>query len=92
MRCARASFVRLYWEYNRGFFNSEGVSILVAVTVFQSEQDQPREAGAPQAYPNLMYFNEVDKGGHVAAWEQPQLLSDEIRAAFKSLRRRRHHD
>jgi hypothetical protein len=86
MRSAR------YWEYNRGLFQYEGVSILVAVTVFQSEQYQPREAGAPQAYPNLMYFNEVDKGGHVAAWEQPQLLSEEIRAAFNSLRRRRHHD
>jgi len=77
---------RLYWEYKGGFFNTKGVSIPVAVTVFPSEQYQAPRSWAEQAYPNLIYFNEVDKGGHFAAWEQPQLFSEEIRAAFNSLR------
>jgi pimeloyl-ACP methyl ester carboxylesterase len=77
---------RLYCEYKGGFFNVKGVSIPVAVTVFPSEQYQAPRSWAEQAYPNLIYFNEVDKGGHFAAWEQPQLFSEEIRAAFRSLR------
>jgi pimeloyl-ACP methyl ester carboxylesterase len=77
---------RLYWEYKGGFFNVKGVSIPVAVTVFPSEQYQAPQSWAERAYPNLIYFNEVDKGGHFAAWEQPQLFSEEIRAAFRSLR------
>jgi pimeloyl-ACP methyl ester carboxylesterase len=77
---------RLYWEYKGGFFNVKGVSIPVAVTVFPGEQYQAPRSWAEQAYPNLIYFNEVDKGGHFAAWEQPQLFSEEIRAAFRSLR------
>jgi pimeloyl-ACP methyl ester carboxylesterase len=77
---------RLYWEYKGGFFNVKGVSIPVAVTVFPSEQYQAPRSWAEQAYPNLIYFNEVDRGGHFAAWEQPQLFCEEIRAAFKSLR------
>ncbi len=77
---------RLYWEYKGGFFNAKGVNIPVAVTVFPSEQYQAPRSWAEQAYPNLIYFNEVDKGGHFAAWEQPQLFSEEVRAAFRSLR------
>ena len=77
---------RLYWEYKGGFFNVKGVSIPVAVTVFPGEQYQAPRSWAEQAYPNLIYFNEVDKGGHFAAWEQPQLFSEELRAAFRSLR------
>jgi pimeloyl-ACP methyl ester carboxylesterase len=77
---------RLYWEYKGGFFNTKGVKIPVAVTVFPSEQYQPPRTWAEQAYPNLIHFNEVDKGGHFAAWEQPELFSSEIRAAFRSLR------
>ena len=77
---------RLYWEYRGGFFNAKGVSIPVAVTVFPGEQYQAPRSWAERAYPNLIYFHEVDKGGHFAAWEQPQLFSDEIRAAFRSLR------
>jgi pimeloyl-ACP methyl ester carboxylesterase len=77
---------RLYWEYKGGFFNAKGVSIPVAVTVFPGEQYQAPRSWAERAYPNLIYFNEVDKGGHFAAWEQPELLSEEIRAAFRSLR------
>jgi pimeloyl-ACP methyl ester carboxylesterase len=77
---------RLYWEYKGGFFNAKGVSIPVAVTVFPGEQYQAPRSWAERAYPNLIYFNEVDKGGHFAAWEEPELFSAEIRAAFRSLR------
>jgi pimeloyl-ACP methyl ester carboxylesterase len=77
---------RLYWEYKGGFFNAKGVSIPVAVTVFPGEQYQAPRSWADQAYPNLIHFNEVDRGGHFAAWEEPELFSQEIRAAFTSLR------
>jgi pimeloyl-ACP methyl ester carboxylesterase len=77
---------RLYWEYRGGFFNVKGVSIPVAVSVFPGEQYEAPRSWAEKAYPNLIYFNKVDKGGHFAAWEQPQLFSEEIRAAFRSLR------
>ena len=77
---------RLYWEYKGGFFNAKGVSIPVAVTVFPGEQYQAPRSWTEQAYPGLIYFNEVDKGGHFAAWEQPQLFTEELRAAFRSLR------
>src|SRR5215217_3107156 len=77
---------RLYWEYRGGFFNTKGVSIPVAVSVFPGEQFEAPRSWAEKAYPNLIYFNEVDKGGHFAAWEQPQLFSEEVRAAFRSLR------
>ena len=77
---------RLYWEYKGGFFNVKGVSIPVAVSVFPGEQYQAPRSWTERAYPNLIYFNEVDKGGHFAAWEQPQLFSEEVRAGFRSLR------
>jgi pimeloyl-ACP methyl ester carboxylesterase len=77
---------RLYWEYRGGFFNAKGVSIPVAVTVFPGEQYQAPRSWAERAYPNLVYFNEVDRGGHFAAWEQPQIFAEELRAAFRSLR------
>jgi pimeloyl-ACP methyl ester carboxylesterase len=77
---------RLYWEYRGGFFNAKGVSIPVAVSVFPGEQYQAPRSWAEKAYPNLIYFNEVDRGGHFAAWEQPGLFAEEIRAAFRSLR------
>ncbi len=77
---------RLYWEYKGGFFNAKGVGIPVAVTVFPGEQYQAPRTWAEQAYPNLIYFNDVDRGGHFAAWEQPQLFTEELRAAFRSLR------
>jgi pimeloyl-ACP methyl ester carboxylesterase len=77
---------RLYWEYKGGFFNAKGVSIPVAVTVFPGEQYQAPRSWAEQAYPNLIYFNEVEKGGHFAAWEEPELFAAEMRAAFRSLR------
>ncbi len=77
---------RLYWEYKGGFFDAKGVSIPVAITVFPSEQYQAPRSWAERAYPKLIYFNEVDKGGHFAAWEHPELFSTEVRAAFRSLR------
>ena len=77
---------RLYWEYTGGFFDAKGVTIPVAVTVFPGEQYQAPRSWAEKAYPNLIYFNEADRGGHFAAWEQPQLFAEELRAAFRSLR------
>src|SRR5919107_605872 len=77
---------RLYWEYKGGFFNAKGVAIPVAVSVFPSEQYQAPRTWTEQAYPNLIYYNQVGKGGHFAAWEQPQLFTEELRAAFRSLR------
>jgi pimeloyl-ACP methyl ester carboxylesterase len=77
---------RLYWEYKGGFFNAKGVSTPVAVSVFPGEQYEAPRSWAEQAYPNLIYFNKVDRGGHFAAWEEPQLFSEEVRAAFESLR------
>jgi pimeloyl-ACP methyl ester carboxylesterase len=77
---------RLYWEYKGGFFNAKGVAIPVAVSVFPGEQYQAPRSWTERAYPNLIYYNKLDKGGHFAAWEQPQLLAAEVRAAFKSLR------
>jgi pimeloyl-ACP methyl ester carboxylesterase len=77
---------RLYWEYKGGFFNAKGVSIPVAVTVFPAEQYQAPRSWTERAYPNLIYFNETDRGGHFAAWEEPELFCAELRAAFRSLR------
>jgi len=77
---------RLYWEYHGGFFNAKGVEIPVAVSVFPGEQYQAPRSWTEKAYPNLIYFNELDMGGHFAAWEQPELFAREIRAAFRSLR------
>ena len=77
---------RLYWEYKGGFFNAKGVSIPFAITVFPGEQYQAPRSWAERAYPNLVYFNEVDRGGHFAAWEEPEIFSAEIRAAFRPLR------
>jgi pimeloyl-ACP methyl ester carboxylesterase len=77
---------RLYWEYKGGFFNAKGVSIPVAVSVFPGEQYEAPRSWTERAYPNLIYYNRVDRGGHFAAWEQPELFASELRAAFRSLR------
>jgi pimeloyl-ACP methyl ester carboxylesterase len=77
---------RLYWEYKGGFFNAKGVSIPVAVSVFPGEQYEAPRSWTEKAYPKLIYYNKLDKGGHFAAWEEPQLFTQELRAAFKSLR------
>jgi pimeloyl-ACP methyl ester carboxylesterase len=77
---------RLYWEYKGGFFNAKGVSLPVAVSVFPGEQYEAPRSWTERAYPHLIYYNKLNKGGHFAAWEQPQLLAAELRAAFRSLR------
>jgi pimeloyl-ACP methyl ester carboxylesterase len=85
------SSARLYWENNNNNFNAleqktAEISIPVAVTVFPGEIYQAPRSWTERAYKHLIYFHEVDKGGHFAAWEQPELFSAEMRAAFKSLR------
>jgi pimeloyl-ACP methyl ester carboxylesterase len=77
---------RLYWEYKGGFFDAKGVSIPVAVSVFPGEQYEAPRSWAERAYPKLIYFNKVGKGGHFAAWEQPLIFSRELRAAFRPVR------
>jgi pimeloyl-ACP methyl ester carboxylesterase len=77
---------RLYWEYKGGFFNTKGVSIPVAVSVFPGEQYEAPRSWTERAYPKLIYYNKLDKGGHFAAWEEPLLFAAEVRAAFKSVR------
>jgi pimeloyl-ACP methyl ester carboxylesterase len=80
------SAARLYWENKFAFFTPKGVKIPVAVSAFPDElYDAPR-SWAEQAYPNLIHYNRLPKGGHFAAWEQPKFLSEEIRACFRSLR------
>jgi pimeloyl-ACP methyl ester carboxylesterase len=78
---------RVYWENKYGFFGAKGVSVPVAVSVFPEELYQPPRHWAEQAYPNLIHYNRLDQGGHFAAWEQPQLLSEEIRTGLRSLRK-----
>ena len=77
---------RLYWENKLGFFDVKGVTVPAAVSVFPRELYQAPRSWAEQAYPNLIYFNEVDKGNHFAAWQEPELFTSEVRAAFRSLR------
>ena len=77
---------RLYWEYKGGFFNAKGVNIPVAVTIFPGEQYEAPRSWTEKAYPKLAYYHRAEKGGHFAAWEQPQLFASELRAAFRSLR------
>ncbi|MDW9413976.1 epoxide hydrolase [Sinorhizobium meliloti] len=80
------SGARLYWENNANNFNAVDVSIPAAITVFPGEIYQAPRSWAEQAYRNLIYYNKVDRGGHFAAWEEPDLFTSELRAAFKSLR------
>jgi pimeloyl-ACP methyl ester carboxylesterase len=80
------SSARLYWESKLPFFAPKGVSIPAAVSVFPDEIYAAPRSWAEKAYPKLIYYNKLDKGGHFAAWEQPQLFSSEMRAAFRSLR------
>src|SRR5262249_20631139 len=86
-----ASSGRLYWEHAGASVifaaaqKTADIALPVAVTVFPGEIYRAPETWARRAYRNLIYFHEVDKGGHFAAWEQPALFSEEIRAAFRSL-------
>jgi pimeloyl-ACP methyl ester carboxylesterase len=77
---------RLYWENKLGFFNAKGVNIPVAVSVFPDELYPAPRSWSEQAFPTLIHYNRVERGGHFAAWEQPKLFSEEVRASFKSLR------
>ncbi len=82
------SAARLYWEYwGKGYFNAKGVSIPVAVSVFPDELYPAPRSWTEQAYSKLIYYKRHEKGGHFAAWEQPQLLSEDVRAGFRSLRK-----
>ena len=81
------SGARLYWEYwGKGYFNAKGVSIPVAVSVFPDELYPAPRSWTERAYPKLIHYNKLHKGGHFAAWEQPKLFSEEVRAGFQSLR------
>jgi pimeloyl-ACP methyl ester carboxylesterase len=80
------SSARLYWENKLPFFVPLGIATPVAVSAFPDELYQAPRSWTERAYPKLVYYNNLDKGGHFAAWEQPQLFSQEIRAAFRSLR------
>jgi pimeloyl-ACP methyl ester carboxylesterase len=78
---------RLYWEKKGlSFFDVKGVAVPVAVSVFPDELYPAPRSWAERAYPKLIHYNKVEKGGHFAAWEQPQLFSEEVRAGFRSLR------
>ena len=77
---------RLYWESKVGFFDAKGVNIPAAVTVFPHEIYQAPRSWTERAYPKLAYFNEVDRGNHFAAWQEPALFAAEVRAGFRSLR------
>ena len=77
---------RMYWENTVGFFDVKGVSVPAAVSVFPNEIYKAPRSWAERAYPKLVYFNELDRGGHFAAWQEPGLFSAELRAAFRSLR------
>lgn len=86
-----ASASRFYWENNNNNFSSEAqktrdIKVPVAISVFPKEIYKAPESWSKQAYPSLYYYHEVAKGGHFAAWEQPQLFTEELRAAFKSFR------
>ncbi|MBV8638527.1 MAG: alpha/beta fold hydrolase [Candidatus Eremiobacteraeota bacterium] len=77
---------RLYWETKTSLYNAADVSLPAAVSIFPGENYQAPRSWTEAAYQHLIYFNEVAAGGHYAAWEQPQLFSEEVRAGFRSLR------
>ena len=80
------SSARLYWENKLAFFTPKGVKVPTAVSVFPDELYQTPRNWAERAYSNLIHYNKVEKGGHFAAWEQPQIFSEEVRTGFRSLR------
>ena len=77
---------RLYWENTLGFFDVKDVKVPAAVSVFPRELYQAPRSWTERAYPKLIYFNELDRGNHFAAWQEPELFAEELRAAFRSLR------
>lgn len=80
------SSARLYWENKLAFFVPSGIKTPVAVSAFPDELYQAPRSWAERAYPKLIHYNKLDKGGHFAAWEQPKLFTQEIRASFRSIR------
>jgi len=81
------SAARLYWENKADFFDAKPITIPFAISVFPDELYQAPRSWAERAYPhNLIHYNRLHRGGHFAAWEQPQLFSEEMRASFRSLR------
>jgi pimeloyl-ACP methyl ester carboxylesterase len=81
------SGARLYWEYwGKGYFSAKGVTIPAAVSVFPDELYPAPRSWTERAYPKLIHYNRLEKGGHFAAWEQPRFFSDEMRAGLRSLR------
>jgi pimeloyl-ACP methyl ester carboxylesterase len=81
------SAARLYWENKADFFDAKSITIPFAISVFRDELYQAPRSWAERAYPdNLIHYNQLDRGGHFAAWEQPQLFSEEMRESFRSLR------
>ena len=81
------SSARLYWENKLAFFAPKNVAIPVAVSVFPDDIYAAPRSWVERAYPKLVHYNKLDQGGHFAAWEQPQLFSEEVRAGFRSLRK-----
>jgi pimeloyl-ACP methyl ester carboxylesterase len=81
------SAAQLYWANNANNFNAVDISIPAAITVFPGEIYQAPRSWAERSYHDLIYFNEVNKGGHFAAWEQPDLFAQEVRAGFRPVRR-----
>lgn len=80
------SSARLYWESKLAFFAPKGITIPVAISAFPDELYQAPKSWAEKAYPNLIHYNKLEKGGHFAAWEQPKVFVEELRASFKTLR------
>ena len=80
------SAARFYWENHINLYNAANVSVTAAVSVFPGENYQAPRSWTERAYHKLIYYNKVDTGGHYAAWEQPQIFSEEVRAGFRSLR------
>ena len=80
------SSARLYWESKLAFFAPKGVSVPVGLSIFPEELYEAPRTWAERAYPKLIHYNRLERGGHFAAWEQPELLSNELRATFNSLR------
>ena len=81
------SSARIYWENKFGFFAPKGVAIPVAVSAFPDDVYTAPRSWAERAYPKLIHYNKLDRGGHFAAWEQPELFCQEVRAGFRSLRK-----
>jgi len=80
------SSARLYWEFKLNYFDPKGVKVPAAVSAFPTELYQTPKSWAEQAYSKLVYYNRVAKGGHFAAWEQPELFTQELRAGFRPMR------